>query len=286
MSMVGSGVHTYEVDSTWGRREGGVPAFGVAQGVTGDSADRVYVFQRAPVACVLVFDRHGRLLDTWGEGRFRHPHGIWMTPQDELILTDLASHTVTKWTTDGRLLASWGTDGASGGWGRPFDRPTKAVETADGELYVSDGYGNRHVHRFDRRGRHVASWGGEGTGPGEFVLPHDVWIDERDRVLVCDRENRRVQQFDRDGAYLGEWADWRNPMQVFVREGVMVVAHARAEISVRTPDGDLLASWPYESVLEHDLERSPHSVWVDSHGDIYAGEVVGENGLQKYVRVR
>jgi sugar lactone lactonase YvrE len=280
--IVGQGTHRYAVDAQWGRGEGGVPALGMAQGVTGDSRDRVYVFQRTPTACVLVFDREGRLLDSWGEGAFTKPHGIWMNPRDELYLTDTGSHTVTKWTTDGRLLRTWGTEGAAGDWGVPFNQPTKAVETADGELHVSDGYGNRHVHRFDRNGDLVASWGADGDGPGEFILPHDVWVDEQDRVLVCDRENRRVQHFSRDGDYLGEWADWQNPMQLFIRDGLMVVAHARAEISVRTPEGAVLASWPYESVVTHDAEKSPHSVWVDSRGDIYAGEVTGHGGLQKY----
>jgi sugar lactone lactonase YvrE len=283
-TVVGEGRYSYVADREWGRRDGGVRALGLAQGVTGDSRDRVYVFQRLPVACVLVFDRDGKHLDTWGEGSFGSPHGIWTTARDELLLTDTETHTVTRWTTDGKLLGVLGTEREPGEWGRPFNRPTKAVETADGELYVTDGYGNKHVHRYDANGELVASWGGEGTGPSEFVLPHDVWVDERDRVLVCDRENRRVQHFDRDGRYTGEWADWQNPMQIFVRDGVMYVAHRGAEISIRTLDGELLAGWPYESVAEHATERSPHSLWVDSRGDVYVGEVLGENGLQKFVR--
>jgi hypothetical protein len=282
-TIVGHGDFSYEVDRSWGRREGGIPAFGMAQGVTGDSADNIYVFQRTPVGCVLVFDRRGSFLRSWGDGLFSHPHGIWMSPREELYLTDVGRHSVTKWTKDGRLLRSWGTEGVAGAWGIPFNQPTKAVESADGEVFVSDGYGNRHVHRFDARGEHLLSWGSDGIGRGEFALPHDVWIDDSYRVLVCDRENQRVQHFDRDGRYLDEWG-WPSPMQIFVRDGVMVVAHAYAEVSVRSSEGELLASWPYESALNHSGEQSPHSVWMDSHGDIYAGEVIGEDGFQKYVR--
>lgn len=282
--VVGQGEHTYEVDLDWGRGAGGVETFGVAQGVTGDSKDRVYVFQRAPVACVLVFDQAGKLLDRWGEGQFRSPHGIWMSPQDELYITDTQAHTVSHWTADGKLLRTWGTSGAPGEWGVPFNRPTKAFVAPDGEMYVSDGYGNKHVHRFDKNGDLIRSWGEQGTGPGQFALPHDVWIDERDRVLICDRENRRVQIFDRDGNFQSEWSDVQNPMQIYVRDGVFYMAHAYAEISVRTPDGEVLSRWPYESVLTHEKEKSPHSLWVDSCGCIYVGEVVGENGLQKFVR--
>jgi len=282
--MVGQGEYTYFVDTTWGRRSGGVPTFGVGQGVTGDSQDNVYVLQRAPVACIFVFDRSGELLKTWGEGSFRSPHGIWMTEHDELLITDRQAHTITRWTVTGELLRSWGSQDIPGEWGKPFNGPTKAVEAADGELYVADGYGNRHLHRFDKDGGLIRSWGGEGTESGQFALPHDVFIDGENRVLVCDRENQRVQHFDRDGGYLGEWSPWQSPMQIFARAGLMYVAHARAAISVRTPTGELLASWPYESTLTHTQERSPHSVWVDSRGDIYVGEVVGENGFQKFVR--
>src|SRR5207249_2161927 len=172
---------------------------------------------------------------------------IWMSPQDELYLTDTEDHTVTQWTTDGKLLRRWGIPRTPGPAGQPFNQPTKAVLAADGEMYVADGYGQQRVHRFYRGGNLLHSWGEPGTGPGQFVLPHDVWVDERDRVLVCDRENRRVEIFDRAGHYLGEWSDWLNPMQIFVRDGVMYVAHRGAELSVRTLDGELLARWPYES---------------------------------------
>ena len=67
-TIVGQGKYTYEVDKSWGRREGGVPELGVAQGVTGDSQDRVYIFQRSPTAEVLVFDRDGKLVNRWARG--------------------------------------------------------------------------------------------------------------------------------------------------------------------------------------------------------------------------
>jgi hypothetical protein len=282
--VVGSGKHTYEVDPQWGRREGGVPDMGIAQGVTGDSKDRVYVFQRSPKACVLIFDRDGKLLESWdGGGKFVSPHGIWCSPQDELYITDTQSHEVTKWTLDGKLLKTWGTHKEPGEWGVPFNRPTKAFVAPDGEMYVSDGYGNKHVHRYDKNGELIGSWGDKGEGPGQVALPHDVWIDQKNQVLICDRENKRVQVFDRDGKYLREWS-CQNPMQIYVRDGVMYMAHAYAEVSVRDLDGELITRWPYQSVLSHEKEKSPHSIWVDSRGDIYIGEVVGEGGLQKFSR--
>jgi sugar lactone lactonase YvrE len=282
-TVVGQGAYTYTVDKAWGRRTGGVTAFGVSQGVTGDSKDRVYVFVRSPKTEVLVFERDGTFVHSWGDGQFTSPHGIWCSPQDELYITDVAGHTVSKWTTEGKLLRMWGERDKPGAPGVPFNRPTKAVVAEDGEMYVSDGYGNRQVHRYDRAGNLMHSWGSDGTGPGQFTLVHDVWVDG-DRVLVCDRQNRRVEVFDRAGRYVTEWANLQNPMQIYVRDGLLYMVHAYAFVSVRSPEGALLAQWPYESILTHEREKSPHSVWVDSRGDIYVAEVVGENGLQKFVR--
>ena len=281
--IVGNGKHTYERDTQWGRREDGVPQFGVAQGLFGDSKDRVYVFVRSPAAEMLVFNRHGKLLDSWGFGRFKHPHGVWMNDEDELYLTDRDTHLVTKWKKDGTFIKSWGTANTPGEPGAPFNQPTKAVETDDGDLYVSDGYGQFRMHRFDKKGNLVRSWGEQGTGPSQFALPHDVYVDTRDRVLLCDRENGRVQVFDREGNYQSEWAGLKNPMQIYEREGLLYVAQSRGAVEVRDLDFEELASWSYQSASPR-KENGPHSIWVDSRGDIYIGEVTGENGMQKFVR--
>jgi sugar lactone lactonase YvrE len=282
--VVGQGKYTYSVDKNWGRGTGALTAFGVAQGVTGDSKDRIYVFQRSPTAEILILDRAGNFISRWGDGSFGLPHGIWTNDRDELFITDTKLHTITHWTNDGKLLRTWGTPGVPGAQDVPFNRPTKAFVAADGEMYVSDGYGHQRVHRYDRSGDVIHSWGSKGTGPGQFALPHDVWIDERNRVLICDRENRRVQIFDRAGNFVSEWANVQNPMQIYIRDNLIYMAHAYAEISIRTLDGEVLAKWPYESNVPVANERSPHSIWVDSQGDIYVAEVTGENGFQKFSR--
>jgi len=201
---------------------------------------------------------------------------------------------VSKWTLDGKLLRSWGTPGKPGAPGAPFNMPTKAVEAPDGEVYVSDGYGQCRVHRFDKQGNLVHSWGEKGEGPGQFVLPHDVLVDtdpragtparngQRDRVLVCDRTNRRIQIFDRAGGFIGEWRDLRSPQQVFIRDGAIYTADG-GQITVRTLDGELIVAMPYQTAAPR-KENGPHSLWVDSRGDIYVGEVTGENGFQKFRR--
>jgi sugar lactone lactonase YvrE len=281
---VGKGNYTYTVDKRWGRGAASVSEFGLVSGVAGDSQDRVYLYIRQPVAEILVLDPRGTLLGRWGAGQFVEPHMLYISPRDELYATDISLHTVTKWSLDGQLLQTWGTPGVPGAPGAPFNKPTRAVVTPDGELYVSDGYGQRRVHRFGADGQLIRSWGSEGTGPGEFALPHDVWVDPRDRVLVCDRENARVELFDRAGDYLGEWPGLANPMQIFVRDEVLYLAESNQRVSVLTLDGEVLARWGSKGPAPDQFTDAPHSIWADSRGDIYVSEVVAHNKLQKYVR--
>jgi sugar lactone lactonase YvrE len=282
--VVGSGQFTYAVDKQWGRGAGGVAEFGLVSGVACDAQDRVYLFVRKPVAELVVMHRDGRLLSRWGQGQFVEPHGIWISPQDELYCTDTLSHLVMKWTLDGQLLQTWGTPNQPGAPGQPFNRPTRAVVTPDGEMYVSDGYGQQRVHRFGVDGQLRHSWGEQGAGPSQFALPHDVWVDPRDRVLICDRENGRVQLFDRAGAFLEEWAGLANPMQISTQGDVLYLAETFQRISILTLDGAVLARWGSQGPAPDQFTDSPHSLWVDGRGDIYVSEVLAPNKLQKYVR--
>jgi DNA-binding beta-propeller fold protein YncE len=283
-TVVGTGAYRYSVDKQWGRRDGGVAAFGLISGIACDSQDRVYVFQRTPDPSVLIFDRDGRRLAQWGQGVFKHPHGIWRSPHDELYLTDRDTHLVTKWTLDGTLLTSWGTPDSPGAPGAPFNQPTNTFVTPDGELYVSDGYGQSRVHRYGADGRLLHSWGVGGTGPGQFNLPHHVYVDPRDRVLVCDRGNRRIQHFDRSGTYVTEWADIDSPQQVHIKDDVIYLCGGH-EVTVMTLDRAILSRWGSHGPGEDQFTDSPHSIWVDSHNDVYVSEVVAHNKLQKYTRV-
>jgi streptogramin lyase len=282
-TTVGTGPYTYEVDKNWGRGSGGVSEFGLVSGVAGDSQDRVYLFIRTPVAEMLVLDPQGKLVSRWGAGQFVEPHMISISARDEIYATDISAHTVTKWTLDGKLLQTWGTPNVPGGPGRPFNKPTRAVVTPDGEMYVSDGYGQQRIHRFGADGLLKHSWGEQGRGAGQFALPHDVWVDPRDRVLVCDRENGRVEIFDRAAGYLGEWPGLANPMQIFVRGDVLYLAESNQRVSIMTLDGDVLARWGSKGSAPDQFTNAPHSIWADSRGDIYVCEVVDPNKIQKYV---
>lgn len=299
-ALFGSGDYTYRVDAQWGRSPQ-LPALGLVSGVACDSQDRVYVLQREPQAAMLVFSPEGQLLHSWGEGAFGSAHGVWIGPDDALYCTD-RNHTVTHWTLDGTLLATWGTADRAGPPGQPFNEPARAVQSPQGDVFIADGYGQYRVHAFSADGTLRRSWGTMGKGPGEFGWPvHSVWVDPRGRLLVTDRGNNRVQHFTLDGAYLGEWGDLGAPndvcldaaQTVYIAEGGPAITSRGPIRTTRGPgvtimslDGDILAQWGERGDAPGQFAASPHSLWVDSRSDIYVGEVTTHDRLQKFIRQR
>jgi DNA-binding beta-propeller fold protein YncE len=312
--LVGSGAFRYEVAVDWGRLPDGW-SFHEVVGVATDSRGHAYVFTRGAHP-VIVFDRAGRFLTSWGEGAFARPHGITIGPDDAVWCTDDVDHTVRKYTTDGKLLLTLGTSGRPSDTGidgidyrtirragPPFHRPTNVARAADGALYVSDGYGNARIHKFAADGRLLFSWGEPGSGPGQFNLPHGIALDSAGLVYVADRENSRIQVFDPKGKFLAEWTDVARPMQVFIdQQDNVFVAEVGwraglfawqsppgpnppgARLSVFDRDGRLLTRWGEGGdPCAAGNFFAPHDVWVDDRGDVYVGEVVmsagGNRGL-------
>lgn len=285
-TIVGSGKWTYEVVPDWGR-SADRPALGLVSGVACDGNDHVYVFQRTPDPLMLVFDRDGRLLRAWGQGAFRHPHGVWIGADGTLLLTDRDLHQVLRYTPSGERLAAWGTAGQPGAPGEPFNQPARAIATPAGEMFVADGYGQHRVHRFGADGALLRSWGQEGKGPGAFGWPvHCVCLDPRGRLLVVDRSNGRIQHFTPDGEYLGEWGGLRGPNDLFItpEQEVFVAEGGGPAITVLSLDGEVLCRWGERGDGPGQFAASPHSLWVDSRGDLYVGEVITPNRFQKFVR--
>ena len=139
------------------------------------------------------------------------------------------------------------------------------------------------------------SWGEPGPEPGQFRLPHSIFIDRRDRIWVPDRENHRVQIFDDKGNYLTQWTDLIRPTDVFIdEEDTVYVSELCKRVSIFSIDGRLLARWGNENhEISDPLFLSPHAVAVDSKGALYIGEVSKTHGkldrgartIQKFARI-
>ena len=103
--------------------------------------------------------------------------------------------------------------------GEPFHRCTHTAMAPNGDIYVSDGYGNARVHKYAPDGRLLLSWGGPGTDPGEFNIAHNITCDADGWVYVADRENHRVQVFDGNGKYETQWNNLHRPCGLFMPGG-------------------------------------------------------------------
>ena len=290
MASVGTGKYTYDLTTDWAKLPAG-ESFGVVSAVATDSQDRVYVFHRTEPP-VLVFDRDGRFLSSWGQGVISDPHGLYIE-NDVAYLTDREDSIAAAFTLEGKPLQVLGRRGVHSDTGcekpgdlvpraaGPFNYPAELVPSPSGDLYVADGYRNSRVHRFSSEGRLISSWGEPGkTEPNQFHLPHSLLVGKDGRVYVCDRENSRIQVFTADGGYITMWTDVQRPTDISVdRDGVFYVSELEVDgspprVSGLDGEGGVVARWQ---------SRSAHGIWVDSRGDIYTA-LTGDKSVDKYVR--
>ena len=289
--VFGTGKYRYTVAENWDKTPDGWK-WGWIPAVATDSQDRVFVYSRSenPLA---VFDRDGNFLETWGSGILppEAAHGIYIDDEDNVYLIDNSNHCVFKFDRNGELTMTLGTPGeAAPADGDPFNSPTDLAIASTGELFISDGYGNARVHKYSPDGELLLSWGERGTGPGQFALSHCVRIDREDRVWICDRSNNRLQIFDTNGNYLTEWTDVPEPNTIYFdpNDDVVYVAGLDHEFLIYTLDGELITRWggAESSEVPGEFLGGAHGLWMDSHGDLYMGEVMlGDNArMQKFIR--
>ncbi len=287
---VGSGQFTYEVAEGWGKLPDGwtlkeVAAVGV------DRRDQVYLFTRGEHP-VIVFDREGNFLRSWGEGVFKRAHGVTMGPDDTIYLTDDGDHTVRKCTLDGKIVFTLGIPGKPAPYqgGEPFNRCTHVALSPKNEIYVSDGYGNSRVHKYSPDGKLLFSWGEPGTDPGQFNIVHNIVSDRDGYLYVADRENHRIQVFDGNGKFIDQWHNMHRPCALYMDSGREPLCYLGElgpsmavnkdcpnlgpRLSILSKQGKILARLgdirPGEAPGQF---IAPHGLALDSRGDLYVGEV-------------
>jgi hypothetical protein len=288
-TIVGSGAFTYRVVADWAKLPAGWALHDVAA-VAVDRKDRVHVFNRSEHP-MMTFDRDGNLLNTWGEKIFRRAHGLHIGPDEALYCTDDGDHTVRKCTLEGKVLFTIGIPGRPTKFmsGEPFNRCTHTALSPQSEIYVSDGYANARIHKFSADGKLLLSWGECGCDPGQFNVPHNIVCDRDGWVYVADRENHRVQIFDGNGRYETQWNNLHRPCALYMDGGAEPVCYIGElgphqpvnskfpnlgpRISILDRTGRLVSRVDERSGLPRDQFLGPHGLAIDSHGDLYVGEV-------------
>jgi sugar lactone lactonase YvrE len=202
---------------------------GEVSGVAVNSKGHVFVFTRSnsaagpaygPAAAQLLeFGPNGEFIREIGKGLYgwAFAHTVRVDKDDNIWAVDKGSDMVIRFNPQGRVVWVFGrrsesADDEAKAWehvnpplppinGR-FRQPTDVAWDSQGNTYITDGYINSRVAKYDKNGDWVKSWGEPGNGPGQFNTPHAIAIDRNDNVYVGDRGNRRVQVFNTDGKFL------------------------------------------------------------------------------------
>jgi len=242
---------------------------------------------------ILALDpKTGELLASFGAGRFRIPHGLTLDGGNNIWVTDVGLHQVFKFSPSGELLLTLGEAGQAGSGPARFNGPTDVAVGPSGSIYVADGYGNARVVKFSPEGAFLMEWGGRGAAPGQFDVPHGIAIDEHGQIYVADRGNARIQVFDGAGRVLRQisgpeigrpWAvDLGADGTLYVVDGGdQDPANPRSGLLALTPEGRVLARWSGYGYEAGNLVW-PHDLAVSSRSEIFVGEVLDANRIQKF----
>ena len=234
---------------------------------------------------VNIVDRNGRLVESWEQHNklFVRPHRVLVSPYDaerHVWLVDDGAHAIYKFTRDGKqLVMTLGTPRVPGNDETHFARPTDVAFLPDGTFFVSDGYTNTRVVKFDRNGKYLTTWGMRGTPPNEtrpyyMNTVHAVVTDKQRRVYISDRANHRIQIFDENGKFLDAWPNVPLPYSLLMTDDQFLWS-ASGETQKFTKydlNGRLLAAWGTFGAFPGGF-WGVHQFHVDSEGSLYTADV-------------
>jgi sugar lactone lactonase YvrE len=270
------------------------------------------------IAPILKLDQSGNVLKSFGEGMFVFPHGICIDKAGNIWITDGQGnngkgHQVFKFSPEGKVLMTLGKAGVAGDGEDTFNQPNDVAIAPNGDIFVSDGHnigsGNARVLKFSKEGKFIKQWGGHGSGPGQFEVPHSLAFDSKGRLFVADRGNNRIQIFDQDGKFLAEWKQFARPSGVYIdKKDNIYVADSESQPvkiegrqagygfnpgykrGIRTgsaKDGSVASFIPDPDTADKDGARpitsAAEGVAADAQGNVYGAEV-GPKDVKKYVK--
>lgn len=247
-------------------------SLGIVSSVAQATDGVVYILQRGPNADpVIALNTEGRVLRSWGKGMFNAPHSIRVDPDGNIWTVDAGNSVLLKFTPQGvKLLEISVGEVATGD--RCAVPPTLCGTTdiafgPNGRLFISDGYGNARILEYNARGERVKVWGSSGMGPGQFQIPHGI-ATAGNVIYVADRTNARVQRFDLDGKYLGEWNTLGRPFSLKISAGSLWVGG----MTLATPASPqaLKVNPANGAVLGQIKAPGPHAIDVNAAEEVFA----------------
>lgn len=268
-----------------------------------DAEDNIYLATRDADHPIVKVDAEGRYIRDFGKGLFNFIHSVYVTNHGTLLCADSNLHVIWELSTEGETIRHLGEIGKASDsgydgdiWRRmhregeiipmniapvkdwafiesiktikraagPFNRPTCAVETSKGNIFVSDGYANCAFHKFAADGTLLNTWGAPGTGPGKFFVMHSLWADQQDRIWIADREGNAVHVYTDEGeslAYISK--GMYQPSEIWADDQYVYVGE-RGGITVFNMDIEVVAQLGfYMSPL------MTHGFCGNSKGDLY-----------------
>ncbi len=287
-----------------------------------DSANNLYVIHEGREnqkdhPSIFVFDEEGKYIRSFGKQYQGGGHGIEVRKEGNQEFLYVAAYQQIKefakldlqgevvWSKraprEANVYHADESANPSKVWGRDRFMPTNFAFLPDGGFFLADGYGAFRIHRYDRDGKWVSSFGGEGAGEGTFNTPHGIWIDDRNaaapKLVVTDRAHDTLQIFSLDGKYERTIAGFGLPANVDRQGDLLLVPELRARVSILDKD--------YKTIVQlgSDVERvsadksfairgdekqwqdgkfvHPHDACFDNKGNIYVAEWVGSGRVTK-----
>ena len=269
-------------------------------GLAIDQHDRIYVFNRG-VKPVMVFDTDGNLIlsgaDQEINGKTINPswqHSGGVDWDGSVYVIERDAHRIVKLSPKlDKFLLQLGTTNEKGNDATHLNLPSGIAILHNGNMIVTDGYGNNRVVMFDKNGKfikQVARGAGgptdKGTGPGEWNLPHKLAVDADENLYIIDREGHRLEVFDRNLNYIREIRNDWNPWDVNISrkgtDGIGWIADHKDErvVKFNLKDGRILATWGKQGWGPGEFDWV-HGIVVDSKGAVYAADTYGQR-IQKF----
>lgn len=293
----------YDVDSSWPQRPEHVSGAGWVSGLAIDAENQVWLFRKGPDP-IQVYTTEGQFIRTWGKDQFIDPHQLRIDHEGNVWVADFGQHIVQKYTPQGELLLTLGTRGESGADETHFYRPTDMAVAPSGDIFVTDGYGNRRVVHFDKNGNFIKAWGEYGSEPGQFVLPHAIAMDSKGLLYVADRNSGRIQVFDQEGTFIDQWAGIIMPwgLSINANDEIWICGSSphwwyrhgkypeyKDQVFMRfSTDGRVRQTWAIPLAEKDNVKPGEaigvHCIAQDEEGNLFVGDIYGELA-QKFVPV-